>query len=116
MKTNVIVTFQIDGLHCWPDAKKIIPHMGYLSELHRHLFYFTAKKQVFHDDRDVEFINFKRQLIKYVTDKYFDEQYQCCNFKSSSCEMLAKELLIKFDLYYCSVLEDEENGGEVTVD
>ena len=116
MKTNIISTYQIDGLHCWPNAKKIIPKMEYLSDLHRHMFYFTAKKQVFHDDRDVEFIDFKRQLITYITKKYYDDQYECCNFKASSCEILAKELLIKFGLCYCSVMEDGENGGSVSID
>jgi hypothetical protein len=75
-----------------------------------------VKKQVFHDDRDVEFIDFKRQLIKYVTEKYFDSEYDCCNFRSCSCEQLARELFIKFELSYCSVTEDQENGGEITID
>ena len=44
---------------------------------------------------------------------YYDEQYDLCNFKARSCEMLAKELLEEFDLVYCSVFEDNENGAEI---
>ena len=77
------------------------------------MFHIEVKKEVFHDDRDVEFIVFKRKVKKYLEDKYYDEQYDCCNFKAKSCEMLAKELLEEFDLVYCSVFEDNENGAEI---
>jgi len=111
--TNIIVNFQLEGLHCWPAARQLLPNVGYLSDPHRHVFYFTAKKRVYHDDRDIEIIMFKRQIADYLTKKYFDHTVNCCNFNSNSCEMLANELQLKFELTYCSILEDNENGAEV---
>ena len=59
------------------------------------------------------FIVFKRKVKKYLEEVYYDEQYDLCNFRNRSCEMLAKELLQEFDLSYCAVYEDNENGAEV---
>jgi len=113
MKTNIIINFQVDALHNWPDAIKIIPHMGFLSDLHRHIFHIECKKQVFHDDRDVEFIDFKRTVNKYLVGKYYDSKLDCLLFGAKSCEMLGKELLEKYNLEYCKVMEDNENGAEI---
>ncbi len=46
MQTNVIVKLAVDGLHNWPDAKKIFPEVGFLSDIHRHMFHVTLKKKV----------------------------------------------------------------------
>ena len=75
------------------------------------MFHITLKKQVFHDDRDVEFIMFKRQVQNYLQ-KYYRNDYQCHFFGPNSCEMIAKELLDQFDCVYVSVWEDNENGAE----
>ena len=37
------------------------------------------------------------------------------NFKSNSCEMIARDLIDKFGLNKCEVNEDGENGAIVTV-
>jgi len=113
MITNVIVKLQVEGLHSWPDAKKIVPEVGFLSDPHRHIFHITAKKRVNHDDRDVEFIMFKRDIEQYFRDKYFDMSYRCHWFGAKSCEMIAKEVLQFFACEYVSVFEDNENGAEV---
>ena len=110
---NIIVTLQIEGLHCWPDAAAICPQVDFLSNSHRHLFYIVAKKQVFHDDRDIEFILFKREILKYLNTKYFNSELNQCNFGSMSCEAICKELIEQFGLNYCSVMEDNENGAEI---
>ncbi len=122
LKTNIIISLQIEGFHCWPDAKNIFPKMGFLSERHRHIFYIVAKKKVYHSDRDVEIIDFKRLIYSYLIDKYHQSEFNekdnsypfeyFCEFGAMSCEMIAQELLEKFDLEYCSVLEDNENGAE----
>ena len=62
MKTNIICRLQVEGLHWWADASKYEPTMVYLESPHRHMFYIEVKKAVFHDDRDVEFIVFKRKV------------------------------------------------------
>jgi len=113
MKTNIICRLQVEGLHWWSEASKYEPTMVYLESPHRHMFHIEVKKAVFHDNRDVEFIVFKRKVKKYLKTKYYDEAFDLCNFKNKSCEMLAKELLDKFNLTYCSVFEDNENGAEI---
>lgn len=124
MKTNIIVRFQIEGFHNFPSANVIYPEVGFLSERHRHIFHFECKKEVHHDDRDVEFILFKREIISWLIDRFgtgpvdheiFPPFYYYCEFGSMSCEMIAKSLVEKFQLNYCSVFEDGENGAEVIV-
>ena len=56
MKYSVVVTFSIEGFHCWPDAKDIFPEVAFLSERHRHMFGFRCYARVTHTDRDEEFI------------------------------------------------------------
>ena len=56
---------------------------------------------------------FKRKVINYLETKYYDATYELCNFKNKSCEMIAQELLERFDLTYCAVYEDNENGAEI---
>jgi hypothetical protein len=116
MKTNVIVKLQVDGLHCWPAAKDLFPEVAFLSDLHRHMFHITLKKAVYHDDRDIEFIMFKRDVIEYLHDKYYNTSDRSHVFGAMSCEMIARELLEHFECTYVSVFEDDENGAEVEVE
>lgn len=115
MKTNVIVKLELDGMHNWPSAKEMFPEVKFLSDMHRHKWFITAKKQVNHDDRDVEFIMFKRDIIDYLHEEYYDSRTRTHEFGSRSCEMLAKEIMEAFDCVYVSVFEDNENGAEVYV-
>jgi len=113
MKTNVIAKLELEGLHNWPDARKLFPEVGFLSSMHRHKWFITAKRRVNHDDRDVEFIMFKRDIEEYINKKFFDPELRTHVFGAMSCEMLARELVIYFDCTYVSVFEDDENGAEV---
>ena len=97
------VTFRKEGIHKYPDAPEGVT---FLKFPHRHIFHFKVKLEVFHDDREVEFILFKRELEAL----YDDETLQLNNM---SCEMIAKELLNKYKLERCSVFEDNENGAVV---
>lgn len=111
--TYVIIRLAMDGLHYWKDAEDKIPEVGYLSNLHRHMFHFELKKHVTDADRQIEFISFKRKIKQYLSNKYFDGVYNCLNFDKMSCEMIAKELLDVFGCEYVMVLEDGEAGAEV---
>ena len=88
-KTNIIVNLQVDGLHSWPDARRVFPEVGFLADVHRHMFHVQLKKRVTHDDRDVEFIMFKRDVLDYLHLKYFRDEYNCHFFGAMSCEMIA---------------------------
>lgn len=111
MNTNIIVKLQVEGIHKWPNAPDGV---GFLRYDHRHVFYIICKKIVSHLDRDIEIIEFKREITNYLSRQYFNSRINCLFFGSKSCEMIAMELVANFDLSYCSVLEDNENGAEVT--
>ena len=113
MQTNIVVKFQVEGVHNWPEASKFESTMKYLEHPHRHMFHIDARREVFHDDRDVEFIVFKRMMRDYIEKTYYNPEIDCCDFGSKSCEMLAQEIYKEFELCYCAVYEDNENGAEV---
>jgi|TARA_R110000764_G_scaffold1012_2_gene3796 hypothetical protein len=105
MRTNIIVNLQHEAVHQWTDCK--LEGVEFLAFPHRHIFHICCKKEVTHDDRDIEII-----LLKRKVNSFLDEMYPK-TFGDMSCEMIAKELLNVFELNYCSVLEDNENGAEV---
>ena len=51
-------------------------------------------------------------MLKNKIKHYLNENYPK-TFGGMSCESIAKELMYAFELNYCSVLEDNENGAEV---
>jgi len=109
LKTTIICKLQIEGIHNWQNCP--LEEVKFLKDPHRHIFHISCEKEVFHDDRDVEFIMFKRQILKYLKNKYEDNE--CHKFGSMSCEMIAKELINEFNLVSCEVFEDNENGARV---
>ena len=63
------VTFRKEGIHKYPaalDDPKLATgdeyDVSFLGHPHRHIFHFKVAIQVFHDDRDIEFIQFKRWI------------------------------------------------------
>jgi len=111
MKTFIVVQLQAEGIHRWEECP--IEEVKYLRHDHRHVFHIKAVREVFHDNRDVEFIQFKHEIDDYIFNRYYDHIYRCHYFGKMSCEMLAKELLEKFNLESCEVYEDGENGAVV---
>ena len=108
MTTTVIVTLSVEGFHNYPGAKDV-QGAEYLADRHRHIFHVKAELPVNHDDRDVEFIIFKRRVEKYMTAKWG----MPCEFGSLSCEAIAKTLMVEFMLSSCEIWEDAENGSRV---
>ena len=80
----ISVTFQKEGIHKWPGAVDK-PGVEFLANPHRHMFHFKVAIEVFHDDRELEFILFKRELEGLYTDKTLELDYK-------SCEMMADDL------------------------
>jgi hypothetical protein len=115
--TNIWVTFQKEGIHKYPAAltdpalatgdEYDVSFLGYP---HRHIFHFTVSIQVFHDDRDIEFIQFKRWLKKLYAERTLELDYK-------SCEMIATDLANTINTTYpgrdieITVSEDGENGA-----
>jgi hypothetical protein len=110
------VKFQKEGIHCYPDAAtnaKLATgdwdDVSFLANKHRHIFFFKVSIQVKHNDRDIEFIQFKRWLEKLYNENILE-------LDSKSCEMIADELYTKINKKYpwrevwIEVSEDNENG------
>jgi hypothetical protein len=116
MKTSIIVSLQVEGIHSWPECP--IEEVGFLRNEHRHIFFIKCKKDVNHNDRDIEIIQLKRKIQDFFINRFPDfnrnSMHAYCNFGRMSCEDIATVLLLEFNLNYCSVLEDNENGAEVT--
>lgn len=105
--TEVWCTLQFEATHNWPGCP--FEEVAYLRDEHRHIFHIKAWHEVFHDDRDVEFIMLKHRIEEYLLENWPDRK-----LGAMSCEMLARILLEKFDLTRCSVAEDNENGAVIT--
>lgn len=115
-KSFIWVTFQKEGIHKYPQAATD-PRLAtgdwldvsFLGTPHRHIFHFRVEMEVFHDDRDVEFIQAKR-----IMERWYSESILALDYKS--CEMMAKELHKMCNLawperdYVIEVSEDGENG------
>jgi hypothetical protein len=84
--------------------------VSFLGYPHRHMFHFRVRISVSHNDRDIEFIQFKRWLESLYSDKTLE-----LNFKS--CEMIAEDLINTIGARYpnramvIQVFEDGENGA-----
>jgi len=115
-KNMIWVTFRKEGIHMYP-AANYDPRLAtgdeydvsFLGSPHRHIFHFKVYIQVFHDDRDIEFIQFKRWLEKCYNDGTIELNHK-------SCEMIARELNDTIKARYpgretwIDVSEDGENG------
>ena len=116
---SIWVTFSKEGIHYYPGADTNPAtatgdeyDVSFLGYKHRHIFHFKVWIEVFHDDRDIEFIQFKRWLESL----YNEEVIQLNN---KSCEMIADNLAEQIQDRYpgryikISVAEDNENGCEM---
>ena len=110
------VTFRKEGIHRYPAAltdPKLATgdeyDVSFLGHPHRHMFHLKVYLEVFHDDRDVEFIQFKRWL-----ENLYSQGTLALDFKS--CEMMADDLHGQISSKYTDrkiwieVSEDGENG------
>jgi hypothetical protein len=114
---SIFVTFQREGIHRYPAAAtdpKLATggkdDVSFLANPHRHIFHFRVEISVTHNDRDIEFIQFKRELEGLYSDGTMQMDYK-------SCEMLAEELIQYITTKYpmrkgsVEVSEDGENGA-----
>lgn len=118
MRAKVIATFELGGFHQWPDAERLLPVVGYLSDLHRHLFHFRVECSVLHHDRQVEFHMLRAAAVEAVEELATARLNGELLFGSRSCEMIATELgacLLSrnWPVVAVEVWEDRENGARV---
>ena len=132
-KKMVWVTFKKEGIHKYTaalDDPKLATgdwdDVSFLGYPHRHIFHFRVWIEVFHDDRDIEFIQFKRWLERLYNNSgtssegskeegSADSEVLLLDYKS--CEMISDELFDKIAGRYpgrsvwIEVSEDGENGS-----
>jgi hypothetical protein len=115
---KIFVQFQKEGIHCYP-AAATDPKLNtageydvsFLASPHRHIFHFRVSIDVFHNDRDIEFIQFKRWL-----ESLYSGNSSVLELDWKSCEMIADDLYIQIADRYpgravvIEVSEDGENG------
>jgi len=111
------VTFRKEGMHKYPAAltdpalatgdEYDVSFLGYP---HRHIFHFKVWIGVTHNDRDIEFIQFKRWLEKLYSGGALQLDFK-------SCEMMSDDLYDAISGRYpgrevwIEVSEDGENGS-----
>lgn len=121
---SIWVTFQKEGVHYYPGADtdpKLATgewdDVSFLGFPHRHIFHFRVWIEVFHNDRDIEFIQFKRWLERLYAE--VDSSTAELQLDYKSCEMIADDLAQLIQEQYpgrwlkISVAEDNENGCEI---
>ena len=113
------VTFRKEGIHKYPaaatDPNLCTPgeyDVSFLANAHRHIFHFRVWISVQHNDRDIEFIQFKRWL-----ESLYNGQGAVLSLDYKSCEMMSDDLYDIISKKYPSreiwieVSEDGENGS-----
>ena len=116
---TIFVRFQKEGIHCYPAASTDPAlktgneyDVSFLGTPHRHIFHFEVTIEVFHNDRDIEFIQFKRWLENQYSQGILELNYK-------SCEMISDDLYEVIATRYptrkvvITVSEDNENGATI---
>lgn len=115
--TTIQVRTKFEGVHCYPDAPEKV---AYLRQPHRHIFGVCVEVEVFHEDRELEFI-----ILKHMVDGWIDglnAKDGCAECGAMSCEHMAtmiwsylKQRVGRSDerFWKVTVDEDGENGASV---
>ena len=116
-KRTIFVTFEKEGIHKYPSAATDPTlatgdwdDVSFLANEHRHVFKFRVDIDVRHSGREIEFIQFKRWLIRL-----YDEGP--LRLDEKSCEAMAEDLAVRITERYpkrflrIAVSEDGENGA-----
>ena len=111
---KIWVTFRKEGIHKYPAAltDPALADVQFLGYPHRHIFHFRVWIDVFHNDRDLEFIQFKRWC-----ESLYSSDNSVLSLDHKSCEMIADDLYIQIAQRYpgrvvhIEVAEDGENGA-----
>lgn len=107
MKKFIWITTQFEGTHYYSYAPE---EVAFLRNEHRHIFHLKVRIEVFSNDREIEFILFKRFINSLISSR---------NFNHRSCEMISDDLYNLIRKEYpnreirIEVSEDNENGSYI---
>ena len=111
------VTFRKEGMHKYPAAltdpalatgdEYDVSFLGYP---HRHIFHFKVWIGVTHNDRDIEFIQFKRWLLNLYKDATISLDFKSCEMMSDDLHGIISQKYPDREVWI-EVSEDGENGS-----
>ena len=119
VKKTIFISTSFEGVHCYPSAPEGVE---FLRTPHRHMFGVYLEVEVYHDDRELEFILLKRSVNNWIKSR--QDEFGTWQMGAMSCEMVAnwlienvKEELPKGNERYIKVRVDEdgENGATIEV-
>ncbi len=100
------VTTHKEGFHFWKQAPKAVK---FLKHPHRHVFSFKIYLSIKHNDREIEFFMFKKDVkfaINNIWVKY--DLYSDKKCKGLSCEMISDEI--------CKIIKKKYVGREIIIE
>jgi hypothetical protein len=106
-ESYIWITTQFEGFHSYPNAPNDVKFLRYQ---HRHIFKLKIYIEVFHNDREIEFFQFK----KFIEDFIKKNKLKLNNL---SCESISDTIwAVIYNKYqereiYIEVSEDGENGS-----
>ena len=107
----IIVRGQYEYIHRYVNAPQ---EVMYLRNKHRHVFNYEVELEVYHNDRELEFIMVKHDIDSYLAERYVNWTDE------TSCEQMAECIGLYLQTKHgferkltVSVFEDNENGAKV---
>jgi hypothetical protein len=111
MKSEVLIKFDIEGFHNYPEAPY---QVHFLSYIHRHTFVISCGYKVTDLNREQEIFICRDEVKKYIYMIYGNP----CKFNNNSCEMIAENILNQFSskgMIWCEVWEEETGGAKCSL-
>lgn len=108
-KRTITVKNTMDLVHCWPDAPL---EVAFLRNPHRHMMHIYTEIDVYHNDRELEFLMVQNSIKSMLDHAEF--------LMSISCEQIAECVIEHILNTYgdrsvsVRVMEDDENGATVS--
>lgn len=111
MKRYIVVRNEVEFVHRYLEAPSTVIH---LRNYHRHIAHIETEIEVYHDDRELEFI-----IVKNSINSAFNRNKIEMLYVDKSCEMVAQEVIEHVVREFgnraitCKVFEDGENGAKI---
>lgn len=114
--TSITVRVDVEGIHRYPAAAEDprLADVSFLSFPHRHIFQIEATIQVFHDDRELEFILVKRDLQQAFGQGILQLDYKSCEMINNDVAQYLANRYGANRIYVVSTSEDGENKATST--
>ena len=107
--TELVISFEIEGLHYWPNAPVGYKEFG---RSHRHLFkvigWYPTKSSNDPNRREKELFELRNEAFEFLYSRDYPVRKNCIDFGPMSCEGIADLLLNSRELGFSKVFVGEE--------